>query len=67
VKKLFFYFLCTGPYLADARPYANPIVRPPSATVTRKKLKSFLIKLNKAENDDIDALSVPSIKNSKSH
>jgi len=57
--------LGSGADLADAWPQAYPLVRLPLPLFRGKNGKA-LISLRKAENDNIDALNVQSIKNSAS-
>jgi len=45
-----------GPGLADARPQANPLARPP-IPLLRVKNGEALSNLRKTTNDDIDALN----------
>ena len=55
----------SGPDLTDARPQADPFVRPP-LPLLRGQNRKALINLCKVVNDDIDVENLRSIKNSKS-
>jgi len=58
-------YSAAGPDLADARPWAHHLVRPPLPLV-RGKNGTGLISLRKAEDYDTDALEVQSVENYKS-
>jgi len=58
-------YLWSGPDSAGARSQAKLLVRP-HLPLLRGRIRKALINLCKAENDDINALNVRSIKNSRS-
>jgi len=62
---IFGRFRCTGPDLADARPWANLLVKPPLPLIRWKNGKA-LTNSRKTEHQDIDALKVRPIEDSKS-